>query len=165
MPIKATFLWVLLNNHQPHIFVAFNAEKSLVIIVRTLYSFIKVWLNNYIRFFKTFASVLVKTNNFVERKTILRWETRARRRFSRGAEETIPLPSPPPDILLADSFRIPFSLTEFPKHKIHEKSQVSFCKALDNKNWHVKEKPRFQLNSHTLAFGLKTHRVESPCTA
>ena len=82
-----------------------------------------------------------------------------------GAEKTSPLPSPPPDILLADSFTIPFSLAEFPEHKIHEKSQVSFCKPLDNKNWHVKEKPRFQLNSHTLAFGLKTHRVESPCTA
>lgn len=28
----------------------------------------KVCLNNFINFFKTFASVFVKTNNFVERK-------------------------------------------------------------------------------------------------
>ena len=31
-----------------------------------------------------------------------------------GAEKTSPLPSPPPDILLADSLTIPFSLTELP---------------------------------------------------
>ena len=47
-----------------------------------------------------------------------------------------------------------------PKIKIHEKSQISFCKILKNKWYQAKILPkRFHLNGHTIGFCQQTQKL------
>ena len=45
--------------------------------------------------------------------------------------------------------------------EIHIKSQISFCKIMKKKWYHVKELPkRFDLNGHTIGFHPQTQKLE-----